>query len=179
MTCRVLLGHAWFSHSGYLQALRLYHQALVLVRDRGDEQGKRVRAELHLYISLCLLYRGQSASSRLKPEERMHQPALVLRALAYLAVYYRMHDGAGGEKDWHVARWYHSAGMAQQARIHYQRVLTHAGRVDAEAEKSSRAGVGERAKVDYCRRAAEALALLYKRSGNEELAQRLYDEYCS
>ena len=178
ITCRVLLAHAWFTHGGHLQAIRLYHQALHLLQARGDAQGKRLRADLHLFISLCLLHRGQSTSSRLKPNQRMNQPSQVVRALAYLAVYYRMHDGRGGESDWNVGRWYQTAGMAQQARIHYQRILTHAGRAVVE-KKKGKGKEEEESKVDYSRRAAEALALLYKRSGNEELAQRLYEEFCS
>ena len=169
---RVVLGHSWHMHQGYAIAIRLYHQGLMLLDQRRSQEGvRRMRADTAFAIALALLHLGLSASSRITREQRSHQPAQLLRALAYLTVYERSHDGNPAERAWNVGRWYHAAGMTAHARRWYERALSESRRKGDEGEAQ-----GE---VDYCRRAAESLALIYKHSGNEELAQRLYADYCS
>ena len=177
---RVLLAHSWYSHRGCNTAARLYHQALALMLAMGKQRQQatdwqRMRGSLYLYLSFTLLHRALSVSSRMKPHQKQQQPAQLLRSLAYITAYHgnaATHTAA--VRAWNVGRWHQAARYDAQATRWYERVLDM--EEEAESEEAEVGGVAA-GRLNVRRRAAECLALVYKRSGNEALAARLYAEY--
>ena len=177
---RVLLAHSWYSHRGYNTAAGLYHQALAMMRAMPQQRQQaadwqRLQATLYLYLSLALLHRALSVSSRMKLLQRQQQSAQLLRSLAYLTAYHNnatVHTAA--KRTWNVGRWHQAARYDAQAARWYERVLGMAE--EAASGEDEGGGVGG-VRLNVKRRAAECLALVYKRSGNEMLAARLYAEY--
>ena len=176
---RVLLAHSWYAHRGSITAVSLYHQALAMMRAMNKHRQQaadwqRLHATLHLYLSLALLHRATSVSSRMKPPQRQQQTSQLLRSLAYITAY---HSSATAHtaliRAWNVGRWHQAARYDAQAARWYERVLAMED-VDGDGDERESVGAG---RVHVKRRAAECLALIYKRSGNELLAARLYSEY--
>ena len=178
VTVRVLLAHSWYSHRGYHTAAVLYHQALALLHALPPHRHhsadyRRLVPALHLHLSLALLHRALSTSSRMKPTQRQQQTAQLLRSLAYVTAYRRSGVGGGAVGAWNVGRWYQAARWDGQAVRWYEKVLAME---EGEGEEAG-GGVVGCGVMDVKKRAAECLALIYKRSGNELLAARLYAEY--
>ena len=179
VTVRVLLAHSWYSHRGYNTAACLYHQALAMMLGMSRERQKaadwqRLQATLYLYLSLALLHRALSVSSRMKPHQRQQQTAQLLRSLAYISAYHTKATAhTAAIRAWNVGRWHQAARHDAQAARWYEKVLSMK-EMESEEDESDAVGGG---RVNVKRRAAECLALVHKRSGNELLAARLYAEY--
>ena len=178
---RVLLAHSWYEHRGYNTAASLYHQALAMLAGMAKQRQqsadwKRLQATVHLHLSLALLHRALSISSRTKPHQRQQQTAQLLRSLAYITAYHaEPAANTAAIRAWNVGRWHQAARYDAQAARWYERVLAM-HEVDSTEDEADGVGAG---RLNVKRRAAECLALIYKRGGNELLAARLYSEYGS